>query len=400
MSPIRLLQNRAIAAILKVVALLLVFGLAACGIDTARLPPTPTKTVTLVRAQQPLPSPEQATATSLLSTAATQPQAEATLPPTLAAAVQNHILPEGVSPFTGLKVADPAVLKRMPAAVKISNSPIVRPQSGLSKADIVVEHLAEGGITRFTAIYHSEAADRIGSIRSARLIDLEIPALLKSFLVYSGASGEVSRLLESSDLAAYLLSDERKDPGFYRLAIPGRAYEHTLYTDTQLLWQVAQEQGWDRSPEYRGWIWSDEPPEDVEPARVIEIPYSDEYSDVRYEYDPAAGVYQRWILDEPHVEELTGEQLATPNVAVLYVNHVDTLIVEDVLGSTGQEIQLWGRGRMQLFRDGVVKEGIWLRPNRQDPLLFVDGNYEPIPLKPGKLWIQLVPLDAKVTIGE
>ena len=105
-------------------------------------------------------------------------------------------LPAGVSPFTGLKASDPRVLDRMPAAVKISNSPIVRPQSGLSRADVVVEHLAEGGITRFTAIYHSQEAERIGSVRSARLIDLELPVLFDAFLVYSGASGEVSRLLE------------------------------------------------------------------------------------------------------------------------------------------------------------------------------------------------------------
>ena len=88
---------------------------------------------------------------------------------------------------------DPALLERMPAAVKISNSPIARPQSGLSKADVVIEHLAEGDITRFTAIFHSQDAERIGSVRSARLIDLEIPVLFDAFLVYSGANGEVNR---------------------------------------------------------------------------------------------------------------------------------------------------------------------------------------------------------------
>ena len=138
----------------------------------------------------------------------------------------------------------------------------------------------------------------------------------------------------------------------------------------------------------------------MQPAKTIEIPYSAEYSDVRYEYDPQTGLYRRFILGEPHLEELTGEQLAPANVVVLYANHVETLIVEDILGSKSVEIQLWGRGRMQLFRDGVVKEGIWLRPNREDPLLFVDGNFQPIPLKPGKTWIQVVPLDMDVTVGE
>ncbi len=285
----------------------------------------------------------------------------------------------------------------MPAAVKISNSPIVRPQSGLSKADVVVEHLAEGGITRFTAIFHSEDAEQIGSIRSARLIDLEIPALFDAFLVYSGASGEVSRLIEQSDIASRTLSDERKDPGFYRLSVPGKTYEHTLFTDTELLQGVAKVNGWTIPPRYRGWTWSEQRAKNATPAQTIEIPYSSEYSDVRYDYDVQAGDYKRWVLDEPHVDAMTGEQLATPNVAVLYVNHVPTLIVEDVLGSKSTEIQLWGQGRMQLFRDGVMQEGIWLRSRREDPLLFLDQDLKPLPLKPGKVWIEIVPLDMTVT---
>jgi hypothetical protein len=388
-------------AFLPVVALS-IFGFGACSDTAPTATATPTKTPTsrLSAPRQLLeetPTPPEATATPT----ATLPPVPATLPtlenPGL---LGNGSLPDDVSPFTGLQVPDPAVLARMPVAVKISNSPIVRPQSGLSQADLVIEHLAEGGITRFTAIYHSEDAERIGSVRSARLLDLELPVLFDSFLVYSGASGEVTRLLDASDVADRTLSDWRGDAGFYRLEVPGRAYEHTLFTDTQLLWQVAEEKSWTGPPRHRAWVWSPEPPDDVQPVTTIEIPYGAEYSDVRYEYDPQTGLYRRFILGEPHLEELTGEQLAPANVVVLYANHVETLIVEDILGSKSVEIQLWGRGRMQLFRDGVVKEGIWLRPNREDPLLFVDGNFQPIPLKPGKTWIQIVPLDMDVTAGE
>ncbi len=315
----------------------------------------------------------------------------------VAALVGDAALPAGVSPFTGLAVQNPALLERMPAAVKISNSPIARPQSGLSKADVVIEHLAEGDITRFTAIFHSQDAERIGSVRSARLIDLELPVLFDAFLVYSGASGEVNRLIEASDFADRTLSDERKDPGFYRLDVPGRTYEHTLFTDSELLQQYAEDQGWATPPRYRGWQWSEQPPRLAQRAHTITIPYSAEYSDVTYDYDPAAGAYRRSILGEPHVDDLTGEQLAADNVAVLYVNHAPTLIVEDALGNKSVEIQLWGQGRMQLFRDGTVQEGVWLRPQREDPLLFVDQDMQPLELKPGNVWIQIVPLDMAVT---
>jgi hypothetical protein len=333
-----------------------------------------------------------ATATSMPA-----PTALATPATDLSVVVGDLSLPAGVSPFTGLQVDDPALLERMPAAVKISNSPIARPQSGLSQADVVIEHLAEGDITRFTAIYHSQDAERIGSVRSARLIDLEIPVLFDAFLVYSGATGEVNRLIESSDFAERTLSDERKDPGFYRLDIPERAYEHTLFTDSELLQQYAVDQGWTTPPRYRGWQWSDRPPRLAQRARSITIPYSAEYSDVTYQYDSTQNAYRRSMLGEPHVDDLTGEQLTADNVVVLYVNHVPTLIVEDALGSKSVEIQLWEQGRMQLFRDGTVQEGIWLRTQREDPLLFVDEAMQPLALKPGNVWIQIVPLDMDVT---
>lgn len=326
-------------------------------------------------------------------TAAAEPTptvVEVTLPNTPA-------LPAGVSPFTGETVDNPALLDRMPAAVKISNSPIARPQSGLSKADIVIEHLAEGDITRFTAIYHSQDAERIGSVRSARLLDLEIPVLFDAFLVYSGASGEVERQIVNSDFGDRTLSDDRKEPGFYRLDIPGRTYEHTLFTDSELLQQYAADKGWTTPPRYRGWQWSDRPPRLAQRARTITIPYSAVYSDVTYQYDPALGAYWRSILGEPHTDDLTGEQLTADNVAVLYVNHVPSLIVENALGYKSVQIQLWEQGRMQLFRDGTVQEGLWLRPRREDPLLFVDEAMQPLQLKPGNVWIQIVPLDMAVT---
>ena len=375
------------------VTLVLVLLLAiACRSDrpqaTATSVLSPDPPVTAIAVEQGLP---EVTATS---TPAPTAQPSPTID--LDAVVGDLSLPADVSPFTGLQVDDPALLERMPAAVKISNSPIARPQSGLSQADVVIEHLAEGDITRFTAIYHSQDAARIGSVRSARLIDLEFPVLFDAFLVYSGAAGEVNRMIESSDFADRTLSDERKDPGFYRLDIPGRAYEHTLFTDSELLQQYAVDQGWTTPARYRGWQWSERPPRLAQRARSITIPYSAEYSDVTYQYDPALDAYRRSMLDKPHVDDLTGEQLTADNVAVLYVNHVPTLIVEDALGSKSVEIQLWEQGRMQLFRDGVVQEGLWLRPQREDPLLFVDEAMQPLALKPGNLWIQIVPLGMDV----
>jgi len=95
------------------------------------------------------------------------------------------------NPLTGLRVADPNVLNRRPLAIKVSNyPPEVRPQRGLSQADLVFEHILEG-VTRLTAVFYSQMPELVGSVRSARYLDLEIPVMYKSFFAYSGSSGGI-----------------------------------------------------------------------------------------------------------------------------------------------------------------------------------------------------------------
>jgi len=64
--------------------------------------------------------------------------------------------------------------KRRPLAVMIENHTEARPQSGLSSADIVYEAVAEGGITRFMALFYCNLADiQVGPVRSARTYYLD-----------------------------------------------------------------------------------------------------------------------------------------------------------------------------------------------------------------------------------
>src|SRR5271154_27738 len=79
-----------------------------------------------------------------LRATADQPTPTPTWEPTPGDALGPFNFPAGVNPLTGLKVDDPAVLTRRPLAVKISNAPaLVRPQAGISQADLVFEHITE-----------------------------------------------------------------------------------------------------------------------------------------------------------------------------------------------------------------------------------------------------------------
>jgi hypothetical protein len=107
--------------------------------------------------------------------------------------------PAGINPLTGLPT-DEATLDHRPLAIKISNFPrYVRPQAGLSLADIVFEHYAEGGTSRFTAVFYGNNADRVGPIRSARLIDTVIPEMFHAALIASGSSSGVLQRIAYKD---------------------------------------------------------------------------------------------------------------------------------------------------------------------------------------------------------
>ncbi len=388
-----------IALVVLTVLLILAGAMAGCKQAPAATPtptktPKPVSTPTATRKATPTPSPTP------------PPTPTPTLTQTPAVAAQSVPLIDpatdlSINPLTGEKV-DPAVLDRRPLAVKISNAPaIVRPQAGLSFADVVFEHYAEGGLTRFTAIFLSKDCEKIGSIRSGRLIDLEIPAMFKSMFAYSGASGGVNQEVRKSDIFERVISpDFGHDSAFKRIPAPGKAFEHTLFSDTETLWQITEQRGLNSRQDLQGWVFSEEPPPDGTPATFIKIPYDPKYVTTEYQYDVDQGVYLRSVLGEPHTDELTGQQLTASNVIVLFAHHIETPILEDTHGGGHYsiQIQLWGEGPAKIFRDGQGYELTWSRPKRHDLITFIDSEGNRFPLKPGNSWIQLVPLDFQIEV--
>lgn len=312
-----------------------------------------------------------------------------------APAVLTAPFPANVNPLTGETVADPAVLQRRPIAVKISNAPaVVRPQSGLIAADLVFEHYAEGGVTRFTAVFYDSDASPIGSIRSGRLIDLEIPRMYDAAFAYSGSSGPVRQRIVNSPFFDRVISPDFGHGGFFRVEDPSKAFEHTLFTDTESLRAILAERGQNSPPNFSGSMtFSEQPPAGGSPASRLEVNYI--ASDVAWQYDTASGRWLRWTDGEVHTDANTGEQLSFANVIVLAANHAETDILEDMVagGHYSIEIQLWGGGPVSLFRDGQRFDGLWRRDAESDMVTFYDGNGHPLALDIGNSFVQLVPPD-------
>ncbi|MEI2608627.1 MAG: DUF3048 domain-containing protein [Candidatus Promineifilaceae bacterium] len=385
--------------------LLLILILTACGGDE-----TPTVQATIavpttevVVVNTPTPAAIAVTAT-LVPPPTLAPPATATLLPTIAPTP----LPEGVflltaadfgtdrNPLTGEQMPDPSVLLRRPIAVKISNAPpsYVRPQSGLNDADIVYEHIAEASITRFTAIFYGHTPATIGPIRSARLIDLEIPAMYDAALFFSGASTGVNQRLFSSDFADRVMRSN--EPGYYRTGDTNKPYEHTLYGNPVQFWEGLTNKGLNTPPVFTSFMaFSSTPPAGGTAATSITLDY--QWETVSWQYDAAAGHYLRWSAGAPHLDGNTNEQVHAENVVVVFANHQeDATICEQITNGVctwlSLQAQIWNSGRVVIFRDGQMYEGTWTRTNRSDMLTFTDASGNPLPLQIGNSWFQMMSL--------
>src|SRR5204862_8169456 len=93
-------------------------------------------------------------------------------------------------PLTGLKLRSnkTAELHHRVLVAKMDNTVSSRPQVGLSKADMVVEELVEGGLTRLAVFYHSHLPGIVGPIRSMRATDIALASPVYASLVYMGGA--------------------------------------------------------------------------------------------------------------------------------------------------------------------------------------------------------------------
>src|ERR671930_1641803 len=95
----------------------------------------------------------------------------------------------------------------------------------------------------------------------------------------------------------------------------------------------------------------------------------------------------------PHIDAETGEQLEAANVVTMTVG--TELIAGDDKGRL--ELDQVGEGKARVFRDGKVVEGTWRKTSLLTPTQFLDGSGNPIPLKRGQTWVQIVPPSATIT---
>jgi hypothetical protein len=284
------------------------------------------------------------------------------------------------APLTALRVDDPAMPGRPILAVKIENSARSRPQTGLDVADVVVEYLVEGGLTRFTALFHSRVPGEVGPVRSARPEDAEFLPAFRPLLALSGARGEVLEALRGAQLATL---PHGSAPGYYRQS--GRPAPHNLFARPAELLRA----GHGRAPAAAapGWAFRTAAPAGTDGSRVTVT--MSRAANATWVYDADAAVYRRQQNGTAHT--VTGQgRIGPANVLVLRTAVGDGGCC-DTSGARYVRTETVGEGPARLLRDGVAVEGRWRKQGPGAPLELAAADGGPLALKPGQTWIMLAP---------
>jgi hypothetical protein len=293
-------------------------------------------------------------------------------------------------------IDDPARAARPAVVVKVSNADgsrasfRSRPQAGINAADVVVEELTEGSVTRFACIFHSIDADPIGPVRSFRTTDLDLVAALgRPLFSYSGANGPFLDELRAVDRVVDLGFDAAN--GAYRRT-GDRSAPENLLTSTAALYAAAAGQGVPPPTwfPYRADLAAP-PGTGARPVAGVGIVFGTGpgSAPVDYAWDPALGGWARSQKGTPHLDE-AGALVAPPNVVVQFVDYVDTGVTDSV-GTPVPEAVLIGEGTAWVLTAGQVVEGRWVKPDPAAPTAFVAADGTGIGFTPGRTWLALSP---------
>lgn len=281
------------------------------------------------------------------------------------------------SPLSGRQVSEEAT-KRPVTGVMIENSPEARPQSGLYDADLVYESLAEGGISRFLALYQESQPQEVGPVRSVRIHFANLVVGYDGGLAHVGGSNEALSLIrDGKDL------DEMQNPDYYWRSNQ-RYAPHNAYTSFDKLNQLNQQKGY-TSSDFEGFARKDDQPAEAPTATSIYTPISAATFDSQIKYQASDNSYLRFMAGKQHLDA-NGKQINPKVVVVLKAKH------NVVASDNGYRYpQILSSGEALIYQDGTETKATWSKKDAKSPLSLTDATGEDIELNRGQTWVTIIP---------
>lgn len=275
-------------------------------------------------------------------------------------------------------------------AVKIDNVDAARPQAGINQADIVVEEMVEGGLTRLLAVFHSEMPEMVGPVRSARSTDVPIlRSLGRPLFAWTGANttfAETIRSLSIVDVGLEALPDRYTE-------LAGRSAPSHLFVDPVDLFVDVVGQGGPPPPLLS---YAEIAADLTEPRPADGVTVAFGTTQIGFAWDQSI---QRWARTQDgtaHVDT-DGIVVAPTNVIIQFVEYADTGLT-DSNGQSIPEAVLEGAGEAWFFTGGQVTDGRW-EDDGFDAAPRYSARSIIFGFRPGPTWIILAPAGSAELIG-
>jgi len=296
-------------------------------------------------------------------------------------------------PLTGIP-GEPAA--RAALAVKVENTAVARPQTGLEQADVVWETIVEFDVSRLVAVFHSQIPAEVGPIRSVRPVDPLILAPMHGLLAFSGGQPGILAQVQASGVQ--MISHDAGAAGMYRTK--DRAAPHNVYGTPQTFWDQADADHQAAPGEQFLFARSG----DQATATLVGTPagslsfHLSPASNPSWSWDAATGT---WLRSEGTVPSSarSGARLAAVNVVSITADHPTTGFAAQG-GAPVPTYNIVGTG------DGVVATGgktvavRWQKDAQDAPMRLFLPDGRPAELAPGNTWVELVPAGSgSLTVG-
>ncbi|MEK7532132.1 MAG: DUF3048 domain-containing protein [Patescibacteria group bacterium] len=305
----------------------------------------------------------------------------------LATRVPERPAAVGASATTSTPVVVEAALVAEPiVAVMIDMHRDAHPISGVDRAPIVYEVPVEGGINRLLALFAAhDVVPEVGPVRSARPYFVDIASEYGAMYMHVGGSPDAVKKLRKRDDVVDV--DEWYNTQFY-WRDRRRASPHHIYTSTTR-WLVAVKEREVASSTFGSWYFNEEAPSGWRPAPEMSIRSVNNGSAAWRWRDDG---YVRWFGNDAY-RTRAGDAISVNTIIVQQV-------AQRVLDAEGRlALDLRSEGFAWVFRDGVMLRGFWKYSEKEHRTRWYDGQGFEIPLKPGRLWVHVVPVGVEPVVS-
>lgn len=269
-----------------------------------------------------------------------------------------------------------------------------RNQMGTSKADVIYETLAEGGITRMMALYQNvKDVKRIGSVRSARHYYVQFAKEWDAVFCHFGHTKYAVAKMEK--LKTENLSGlSGIGPVVYARTSSLRA-PHNVFTSGKKMLKGAKKLGYKvkktnaARAKHFDFYESDTALSDGKKAKEITLPFS-YYSTCRLKYNAKKKKYMKYEYGKKHMDTYYKKQLSFKNVLV-------QLVEESNIDHNGYQTMKLGNvsGKGYYFTNGRRIKITWQKNEKKNTMVYLDAGGNVLKINPGKTYIAVYPNNRK-----